>query len=93
MDRTGALAVFLLLFLSLATAQNSAPAAEEAIAASENVISGAEAPAVKPVARVYPQAGGNVPLDSFHKKSQYIIVASKIIRPNTFYQVGTRLRT
>jgi hypothetical protein len=87
MDRRKALAFFLLLFLSLATAQNSVTTAEEDIAASENAIS-AEAPAVKPVARVYPQAGGNVPLDSFHKKSQYIIVASKIIRPNTFYQVG-----
>jgi hypothetical protein len=87
MDRREALAFFLLLFLSLATAQNSVTTAEEDIVASENAIS-AEAPAVKPVARVYPQAGGNVPLDSFHKKSQYIIVASKIIRPNTFYQVG-----
>ncbi len=28
-------------------------------------------------------------MDSFHKKSQYVIVASKIIRPNTFYQVSS----
>ncbi len=33
--------------------------------------------------------GGSVPMDSFHKKSQYVIVASKIIRPNTFYQVSS----
>ena len=86
MDRTVARAFFLLLFVnSLLTFGPSK--AEETNAKAENAVQ--EAPAVKPVATIYPEPGGSVPLDSFHKKSQYIIVASKIIRPNTYYQVGT----
>jgi len=43
--------VVVFIFLKLATAQDSAPVAEEAAAASENAIT-PEAPAVKPVAQV-----------------------------------------
>ena len=84
MDRTVGRAFFFLLFS--ASLLSGPSEAQETNAAAENGVQ--EAPAIKPVAAIYPEPGGSVPLDSFHKKSQYIIVASKIIRPNTHYQVG-----
>ena len=81
MDRTLARTLLLLLSVSVLSCQVLGQDAADEAVVSET------APAVKPVASVYPQPGGSVPIDSFHKKSQYIIVASKIIRPSTFYQV------
>ena len=85
MDRTQARNFFLFLLL-ISVASKNYVQAQDTI--QENVVS-----PVKPLASVYPAPGGSVPIDSFHKKSQYIIVASKIIRPNTFYQVSRQDKT
>jgi hypothetical protein len=88
--------LLILAVWTLLTGRNS-PAADEVVidaaaaAAPEVPPPPPEVAAVRPVAAVFSQPGASVPSDSFHKKSQYIIVASKIIRPNTFYQVRPQM--
>ena len=84
MARTQARDVSLLLLIIFVASINSV-LAQDQNGVRDSAVS--QVSPIKPMASVYPAPGGSVPMDSFHKKSQYIIVASKIIRPNTFYQV------